>query len=289
MFKKVAIVGPGLIGGSMGMALRRRKMAQQVVGVGRRRESLDRALKVNAIDKATLDLKEGLHRAELVVLATPISTLGELAPQLPAVLEPEALVTDVASTKTHVIDVISSALRFRPDVSYIPSHPMAGSEKSGPLAASPDLFDGAVCILTPLPNTYPESKGRITQLWRQLGARIVSMTPQAHDRLVARISHAPHLVAAALLAYLQEDEAALCGGGLKDTTRIAGANPDLWVDICRENRQEVQAALEAYIEVLHGIAASLKDGDLALVRSVLEDARQKRDRLSQGGPGPNRT
>jgi prephenate dehydrogenase len=282
VFKKVTIIGPGLIGGSMGMALRGRKLAGQVVGVGRRKESLDKALKVGAIDRATLDLKEGVHRSELVVLATPIAALGELVSQLPMMLDPEALVTDVASAKAHVIEVVSSALRFRPDVSYIPSHPMAGSEKSGPLAASADLFDGAVCILTPLTNTFPESKGLITQMWRALGARVVSMTPQAHDRLVARISHVPHLAAAALLTYLEDGEMALCGGGLRDTTRVAGGDPELWLDICRENREEVRAALSAYIDVLSRMAGSLQSGDLGPLGDVLQAARDKRESLTEG-------
>jgi prephenate dehydrogenase len=282
VFKKVTIIGPGLIGGSMGMALRGRKLAGQVIGVGRRKESLDKALKVGAIDRATLDLKEGVRGAEFVVLATPIAALDGLVAQLPMVLDPEALVTDVASAKTHVIEVVASALRMRPDVSYIPSHPMAGSEKSGPLAASADLFEGAVCILTPLTNTFPESKGRITQLWRALGARVVSMTPQAHDRLVARISHVPHLAAAALLAYLEDGEMALCGGGLRDTTRVAGGDPELWTDICRENRDEVRAALSAYLDVLSRMARALDSGDMAPLRDVLQGARDKHEGLTEG-------
>ncbi len=198
-------------------------------------------------------------------------------------LDPEALVTDVASAKARVIDVISSALRPRPDVSYIPSHPMAGSEKSGPLAASADLFEGAVCILTPLTNTFPESKGRITRMWRALGARVLSMTPQSHDRLVARISHVPHLAAAALLSYLEENEMALSGGGLRDTTRVAGGDPDLWVDICRDNRDEVAAALEAYAAVLARMADSLRSGHLGPLHDVLQSAHDKRQGLTEGG------
>ena len=286
MFKKVTIIGPGLIGASIGMALRTRKLAAQVVDVGRRKASLDNALKVGALDKATLDLKEGVQKAELVVLATPISTIVEMVPRLPEMLDAEALLTDVASAKVRVIEVVSSAMRFRPDVSYIPSHPMAGSEKSGALAASADLFVGAVCILTPLTNTFPESKGRIVQMWRELGARVVSMTPQAHDRLVARISHVPHLAAAALLANLEESELPLCGGGLKDTTRIAGGDADLWLDICRENREEVRAALEAYIALLRKTADSLRTSDLGPLRDLLRNARNKRDKLLGAAEGP---
>jgi len=282
VFKKVTIIGPGLIGGSMGMAMRRRGLADLVVGVGRRKESLDKALKVGAIDRATLDLKEGVHGAELVVLATPIGTLDGLVPELPLLLDPEALITDVASAKVRVIEVIASALRPRPDVSYIPSHPMAGSEKSGPLAARADLFEGAVCILTPLTNTFPESKSRITRMWRALGARVVSMTPQSHDRMVARISHVPHLAAAALLSYVEENEMALSGGGLRDTTRVAGGDPDLWIDICRDNRDEVASALKAYADVLARMADSLRSGNLGPLRDVLQNAHDKRRRLTEG-------
>jgi prephenate dehydrogenase len=279
MFDKVAIVGPGLIGASMGMALRTRGLAKRVVGIGRRQESLDRALSVGAIDKATMDPAQGVQRADLVVLATPIGALSEVMAQICEALDAEAILTDVASSKVKVIETISSALRSRPDVAYIPTHPMAGSEQSGPLAASAELFEGAICIITPLTNTFPESKGRITHMWNALGARVVSMTPQAHDRAVARISHMPHLAAAAILAVLDETEMALCGKGLLDTTRVASGSPDLWLDICKTNRTNIRDSLNDYMNALKQIADALDDGNLGPLRAMLAEAKQKRDRL----------
>lgn len=279
MFERVAIVGPGLIGGSMGLALKERGLAGTVVGVGRRQSSLDKALRVGAIDRDALDLKKGVAGAELVVLATPIRALQQLAPELAGCLEAEALVTDVASTKVGVIDAISSGLRNRPDVAYIPTHPMAGSEKSGPLAAEAGLFEDSVCIVTPLPNTFADCKSTITRLWEALGARVRSMSPQAHDRLVARISHVPHLAAAALLNYLDADETDLCGGGLRDTTRIAAGDPELWMDICRENRREIAGALNAYLEGLRRMKQALDSGALGELRELLKEAKSKRDAM----------
>jgi len=279
MFDKVAIVGPGLIGASMGMALRRRGLARRVVGIGRRQESLDRALSVGAIDKATMDPAKGVQGADLVVLATPIGALSDVMSQVGEALEAEVILTDVTSSKVKVIETISSALRSRPDVAYIPTHPMAGSEQSGPLAASAELFEGAICIITPLTNTFPDSKRLITQMWNALGARVVSMTPQAHDRAVARISHMPHLAAAAMLAVLKEADMSLCGKGLLDTTRVAGGSPDLWLDICKTNREDIRDSLNDYIRVLKRVAEDLDGGNLGPLRTMLVDAKQKRDRL----------
>lgn len=279
MFRKVAVIGPGLIGASMGMALRKRGLADSVVGIGRRQQSLDKALAVGAIDKATLGAAEGVQEADLVVLATPIGAFAELMAQIAPVIPPEAILTDVASSKVRVVETISQALHARPDVAYIPTHPMAGGEQSGPLAASANLFEGSVCIITPLTNTFPESKGLITRMWRALGARVVSMTPQAHDRTVARISHMPHLAAAAMLGVLDDTDAGLCGKGLLDTTRVASGSPELWLDICKTNREQIGAALADYIRLLQAMADALADGNLGRLHTVLDSAKEKRDRL----------
>lgn len=279
MFKRVAIIGPGLIGGSMGMALQKRGLASTVVGVGRRQESLDRALQVGAVNEVTLDLRDGVAGADLVVLATPIAAFQELAALLAECLKPETLLTDVASTKARVVQTVTSALHGRPDIAYIPSHPMAGSEQSGPLAASADLFEDCICIITPLTNTFPESKSQIVHMWNALGARVVSMTPQTHDRAVARISHLPHLAAAALVAVLDEADMKLCGRGLLDTTRVASGSPDLWMDICETNREEIRQALAAYVGFLQTLADSLDDADMGQLRAALGAAKEKRDRL----------
>ncbi len=279
MFQTVAIVGPGLIGGSIGMAMRQLGLADRVVGIGRRRVSLDKAMEVGAVDEVTLDIREGLAEADMVVLATPIGTFADLAPQIANHMKSEAILSDVASTKVRVIETLASALRGRPDIAYIPTHPMAGSEQSGPDAANPALFQGSVCIITPLTNTLADTKGMITRMWRALGARVVSMSPQAHDALVARVSHLPHLVAAAILGIVDGTDTEYCGKGLTDTTRVASGSPALWVDICKANREAIHAALDDYISLLRGISDALQLGHMGRLRAVLEDAKVKRDRL----------
>ncbi len=279
MFQKVAIVGPGLIGGSLGMALRQRGRAETVVGVGRRESSLREALEVGAIDQSTLDVREGAEGADLLVLATPPGAFGQIVEEALPALAPETIVTDVASTKVQVIEVVSAALRERPDVSYIPTHPMAGSEKRGALAARADLFEGSVCIITPLTNTFPQTKTTIRRMWESVGARTTSMTPQTHDRVVARISHVPHLAAAALIGLIDHEEGQLAGGGLRDTTRIASADPDLWVEICKSNRRQVRDALADYIRILQQVAGRLEAGDFGGLRAMLSEAKQKRDSI----------
>ncbi|MCD6415144.1 MAG: prephenate dehydrogenase/arogenate dehydrogenase family protein [Planctomycetes bacterium] len=262
------------------MALRKRRLASTVVGIGRREVSLRRALHVGAIDKATLSIAEGVRGADMVILATAPATYEGLLKEAAHALRPHSILTDVASTKVGVIETIIAALEARPDVAYVPTHPMAGSEKQGPLAARADMFEGAVCIITPLTNTFPNVKSVVVDMWKALGARLVSMTPQGHDRLVARISHVPHLLAATLMQLVTEDEADLSGGGLRDSTRIAISSPELWIDICRENRQQIQIALEEYIKLLQQTADCLDKQDFNRLKELLQAAKAKRDRLS---------
>jgi len=278
MFERVAIVGPGLIGGSIGMCLRQRELAGRVVGIGRRERSLQNAMAVGAIDESTLDLREGVAGADLVVLATPVSAFADLTSAAAPALKSGAILTDVASTKGGVVRAISAALSQRPDIVYVPTHPMAGSEQRGALAAQADLFEGAVCIITPLSSAEHEAEAQVVSMWDALGARTVIMTPEEHDHVVARISHVPHLVAAALIDLVTEDQTQLCGGGLRDTTRIASGDPDLWMDICAANRDEIRRALTEYIERLQRAAEWLNSGDLEQLRKMLAHAKDKRDR-----------
>ena len=286
MFDRAAIIGPGLIGASIGLALRENCLARWIVGIGRRRTSVEKALEVGAIDHATIDLAAGLRDADLAVLATPIGTFADLMPHVAQHMKAEAILIDVASTKVRVIETVTSALRGRPDVSYMPTHPMAGSERSGPLAARANLFNGSVCIVTPLTNTFADVKSRITRMWNAFGARVVSMTPQAHDSLVARISHLPHLAAAALLGVVEATDTEFCGKGLIDTTRVASGSPSLWIDICKANREQIHQSLTDYIALLQDMANALGMGHTGRLRAVLEDAKAKRDRFLAAREAP---
>jgi prephenate dehydrogenase len=279
MFRKVAIIGPGLIGGSLGMALHRDALVEQVVGIGRRQSSLDLALQVGAIDTATLDMAAGLADADLVVLAPPSQIIERMAPEIAPLLAEGATLIDVASSKVGIVRDVTAALADRPDVAYVPTHPMAGSEQTGPLAATPDLFEGSVCIVTPLPDTPPPQLDAIVVLWTALGAEVVDMTPEEHDRLVARISHVPHLAASALMHIVDPATMHCGGGGLRDTTRIAASSPDLWMGIYTANRAEIHQALSDYIGTLQAMMAALDDDDQDALRALLATAQARRREL----------
>ena len=284
-FEIVAIVGPGLIGGSLGMAIRQRSLARRVIGIGRRQASVQAALDVGAADTVTLDPAEGVRQADLVVLATPISTLARLMPAIALAMKAQATLTDVASTKQEVIATIRAALERRPDVAYVPGHPMAGSERHGSANAHALLFERSICILTPLAGTPPDAVRRVAALWESVGARVCQMDPASHDRLVARISHLPHLAAAALLLTVSADEATLAGPGLTDTTRIASGDPALWRDICQTNAPQIVLALDAYLEVIQHARDLVAGGQFDRLQELLSEAKARRDALlaARGG------
>jgi prephenate dehydrogenase len=280
-FENVAIVGPGLIGASMGMAMLDRRMVERVTGIGRRQSSLDKALQIGAISTATLDIDQGVRDADLIVLATPIGSFAELAPRIAAAAPPDSLLTDVASSKGGVIETIRAALKDRPDMAYVPTHPMAGGEQSGPLAASIDLFEDSICIITPAATAGPSHEALLQGMWERLGARVVTMSPAEHDRTVARISHVPHLAASALVAFLHEADMGVCGKGLVDTTRVASGSPDMWIDICESNAREIARALTEFSAVLEQMRTQIERGRFDALRATFSIAKEQRDRLMQ--------
>jgi prephenate dehydrogenase len=274
-FRTVAIVGVGLIGGSLGLALRQRALARRVVGVGRRQAAVDRAVELGAVDAGTLDLRAGVAEAELVVLATPVRAMVELARGMADVLPRGALMTDVGSTKAGLVRSLEevAGTRFR----YVGSHPMAGSERRGVDEASPGLFDGALCFVTPTPRTDPRALDALCELWQALGARVRSLDPAEHDRLLAFASHLPHLVAAALVNAAPPDALSCAGPGFRDTTRIASGDPRLWADVCLENRDRLLDALaqvEQQLRTLHRILDDAREVELL---GWLESAKATRD------------
>jgi len=261
------------------MAIRQRGLARHVIGIGRRRSSLRAALDVGAVDEVSLDLREGVEAADVIVLATPIGAMLRLAGPVARHAKGGAVLTDVASTKQRVIQTLTAALRDRPDVAYVPAHPMAGSEQRGAENARAALFEGSVCILTPLPEATGPPLSRVRGLWEGVGATVREMAPADHDRLVARISHLPHLAAAALLHTISAEEGMLAGSGLVDTTRVASGDPSLWRGICETNPEQVAAALDSYVEVLRRIRSAIADGRFTALEQALREAKDKRDGL----------
>lgn len=257
IFKKVAIIGVGLIGGSIGLAIKKRKLAGEVVGIGRRNASIKEALWRRAIDIGTKDLKKGTRGADLVILATPVCLIPPIARKIAGNLKKGAILTDVGSTKAEVVKAIE---RYMPEgVSFVGSHPLAGSEKRGVRFAERDIFKDSVVIMTKTKRTRRSASKLLGRFWKSLGVgRVVIKSPEEHDRIVAEISHLPHLAAAALVNSVGEKSLKFASTGFKDATRIAASDPEIWRDICITNKKQILKALDGYERNLSRLKASIK-------------------------------
>ena len=242
LFRRVAIVGVGLIGGSIGLGITRRGLAQSVVGIGRQAKTLDSAREIGAVHETSLDLATGVAAADLVLICTPV---GRIAADVVAAAGhlTDSLLSDVGSTKAGIVHDVELQLcpsgNGRRGVRFLGGHPIAGSEQKGIAHARDDLFDGRACVLTPTGKTDPADLAKLTEFWTALGARVVKMSPADHDRALAAISHAPHVIAAALAAATPPADLSLAAGGWLDTTRIAAGDASLWQQILLANPANV--------------------------------------------------
>jgi prephenate dehydrogenase len=291
-WKQVTLIGVGLLGGSLGMALRERRLAGVVTGFVRRPASVKECERLGAVDSATLDLAEAVRGADLVVLCTPLAQMRALVEQMRPALKRGALVTDVGSVKGSVVRELESLVAGA-GAYFVGSHPMAGAEKTGVAAARPDLFVNAVCVVTPTAKSTSTAVRKVKQLWKDAGARLLEMTPEVHDQFVSRSSHLPHLVAAGLANLVlapnrPKEQALLCANGFRDTTRIASGSPEMWRDIAVANRRNLLRALDGYVADLEKLRQVLKAGDAKALSRFFEQAKQRRDEWSQkaGSPSP---
>jgi prephenate dehydrogenase len=247
---KLAVVGVGLIGGSLALALKEAGAVGHVVGIGRGLPNLETALRLGVVDSYTQDLAEGVADADVIFLATPVQVLGALAEQAMPHLKAGAIITDGGSVKQAVIDAIEPHLRD--DVHFVPGHPIAGTENSGAEAAFATLYCDRRCILTPTGNTDAEALDRIQRMWQLVGSQVVIMDVEKHDRVLAAISHLPHMVAYALVnavgSYDRYNENILeySAGGFRDFTRIASSDPTMWRDIAMTNRDALIEMMEQF-------------------------------------------
>jgi len=277
MQQQLAILGPGLLGGSIALAAR----ARGGFGVSlwaRRPEAVAEVERLQIADRATSDLRAAVADASLIVLCVPVGAMPALAAQIVEVMPVDAIVTDVGSVKGTVCAELAAIFRDRGR--FVGSHPMAGSDQTGIAFARADLFAGAAAIVTPRADSDPAALAQVAAFWELLGARVLQVAPAEHDRIVALISHLPHLLAAVLVETVaSEDPAAFdfCGPGFRDTTRVAGGPPAMWAEILRTNSTAVRAATEALIEKLRGIA-TLLDRDRPMTE-FLTQAKTQRDRL----------
>lgn len=276
-YQRIAIVGVGLLGGSIGKAVRQRKLAETVVGVGRRQESLDKALEVGAINEASLDLESGVSGADLVIVATPVEQIAELAIAA-GKAAPEALLTDAGSTKSSICQAIAAEV---PEISqrFVGSHPIAGGHRSGPEHADGDLLVDRKVIVTPTAEAPEETTDTVSQFWQSLGAETMQLSPEDHDQALAATSHLPHLVAYALAGTTPEEYLPFAAGGWGDTTRIAASDPGLWRQIFATNRPALLEALAGYEDVLSSLRTACEQQDWDALEQHLTKAQRIRNAL----------
>jgi prephenate dehydrogenase len=286
-FTQVTIIGVGLIGGSLGMILRRKGLATRVIGVGRRVENLRMAVELGAIDRYVVDAKEGVRDADLVVLATPVDTYDRHLREWASCLKQGAIVTDVGSVKGLLVEQAERAMPA--GVYFVGAHPIAGKEKTGVVEGSDQLFMGARCIITPTNTTDPKALEQIRTMWQETGSVVLTMDASLHDKILGAVSHLPHVAAFALINALGEirdrqipslDLASHSGGGLRDTTRIAASSPEMWRDIFLWNRDNVVMFIERYERSLGQLKQLIRTGDAAGIEKELERAKQEREKLS---------
>ena len=273
----VAIVGVGLIGGSVGLALRARGLADEVIGIGRNEAKLSEARRLGAIDTGVTDLSRGVGRADVVVVCTPVARIAHDVRDAAAHAHGGVLVTDAGSTKARIVEEVERDEQARRV--FVAAHPIAGSERQGVAHGRADLFDRRACVLSPTPRTPLDRLERARGFWAGLGCRLIEMEPAAHDEALALTSHLPHAVAAALAASVPPEVLALAAGAYRDVTRVAGADPSLWTAIFRANRDPILHALAAYQSQLETFKHALTGDDERALQQWWEAARERRRRF----------
>ncbi|MFH0771802.1 MAG: prephenate dehydrogenase [Candidatus Omnitrophota bacterium] len=278
IFKKIAIIGAGLIGGSIGLAVKERRLAKSVIGIGRRSVSIKEALRRGAIDFGTKDLPKGVSGADLVVIATPVGLIPKIAAEIFGALKKGVVVTDVGSTKSSVVKEIEDLLPR--EILFVGSHPLAGSEKKGALSAESDLFEGSVVVMTKTDRTNNLALRRLSGFWKSLGAaRVVIKSPEEHDKIVAEISHLPHIVTTALINSANAEYLDFASTGFKDTTRIAASDPGIWKDICITNGGQIIKAINRYERYLSRLKKLIVDGKWESLKREFAKSKDIREKL----------
>jgi prephenate dehydrogenase len=287
---KVAILGCGLMGGSLAAALRRRNLATSITGYDVDPDAGARGVRLGLFDAAASSCSEAARQANLVVLAAPVGAMPGLLSDLAGEFRPAAIATDLGSTKG---DVVSAARRALGSAfaRFVPAHPIAGGERPGLEHADADLFEGCTVVMTPATETRTDAVARVEHLWRSCGARVVQMDAVEHDRMLASVSHLPHVVAFALVAHLasQPDvqrRLALAGPGFRDFTRIAASSAAMWRDIALANRDAIGQELRALIAQLQQVDRALTAGDSGALQEVFELASRARRQMNGNGDGP---
>lgn len=276
-FRRISIIGIGLLGGSIGMDVKKKEIADEVVGIVHRNEQINECIKLGAIDKGTTDNIEGTKNADMIIFATPISVMPKIAKEIKINVTSETIVIDVASVKGKLVKHMEDIL----GTNYVGTHPMAGSEKKGVTAAKAGLFYRSKCIITPTDKTRPKFLKEVREFWEALRASTVILSPEEHDKIIALVSHLPHLMASDLVNIMaDESKASLCiGPGFRDSTRIASSQPLLWQEICEWNRKEILDVIDKFQNEFSAFRGLIEKSDWNGVFNKLKTAKEVRDSL----------
>ncbi len=281
LINRLAIIGVGLIGGSLALALRRQGMVGEVVGIGRGEANLRRGVELGVIDRYSLDPCEGVRGADLIFIATPVCTIAGIIARIAPFLSPGAIVTDGGSVKEEI--VAASEPLMPSGTFFVGGHPIAGTEHSGVEAAFADLYENRRCILTPTPQTDPTALALVSRIWEAAGSQVVLMDVHKHDRVLAAISHLPHMVAYSLVnavgGYDRFDESILrySAGGFRDFTRIASSDPVMWRDIALMNREALLEMMDFFADSLSHLRRLVAAGESDGLERFFADSKELRD------------
>jgi len=277
-FNTVTIVGVGLIGGSLGLAIKNRKMTNKVVGLGRRQSSIDKAKELGVVDEVTLNIEDAVSDSDLVIIATPVDKIIEKAKEAASYMKQDSILIDVASTKA---DIVAGIQEHIPQyIHYVGTHPITGSEKGSVEFADGTIFDGASCIVTFTDKTSKDALSKVEEFWKSLGSKVAVVSPQEHDKIIALTSHIPHLLASILVnsagSYLDST-----GGSFKDITRIALSNPEMWMHIFIQNKDYILEEVKNFISDLEKITSLIKDEKTKELLDVLSKSQAIRKKLNK--------
>lgn len=285
-FKKAAIIGVGLIGGSLALVLRNKGMASEIVGIGRGLPNLEAAKRLKIVDSFTTDVAEGVKDADLIVLAVPVLKMADTIMQAAPYLKSGCIVTDVGSVKGSVIEAVEPLIPK--GVHFVPGHPIAGTENSGAEAAFPELYIERKCILTPTPGTDEKALKAVKAMWEAAGSAVVVMDASVHDIILAAVSHLPHMIAYTLVNTVADMEASgedvisYSAGGFKDFTRIASSSPEMWSDICAMNKGPLLKTIEEFRKRLDKLKGLIEKESYPELKAEFERAKGARDSLIKG-------
>ena len=281
MFRQVTIIGPGLLGGSLSLAVKKMDISEELVIWARSEKSINKAVQTFPFARIEKDLQESVRGSDLIIICTPVETIGDVLQQIKPFIDENSLVTDVGSIKGSICS-IAQEIFGDSMASFIGSHPMAGSEKSGMEFSDPMLFMNRACILTPMDNVKESDLLSLRKFWEKMGMIVQILDPSSHDKIIADLSHLPHLISSILahsLAPKQESAQKVGGQGLADTTRIAEGDANLWSNILLENKKNLIQALQNFKRSLDSVELSLEEGDIDKLRDFLEEGKEFRHSL----------